>query len=412
MKRRILALLGGTLLSASAMAGGYQVNLASQRQVGMGHTGTGIQTGTASIFFNPGAMSFMRENGVTIGASLINSRIAYRAPEPTNTTALADNDFGTPFQVYGVFGINEKIKVGLGIYTPFGSGVRWGEEWNGKYGLNEIDLKAVYFQPTVSYQITDQLGIGVGFVVATGGVNLQRVLPVQGQDGQEGSIELDGGAETAYGFNAGVYFEPTEQLSIGINYRSKVDIKVNDGSVTFRNIPASAMGNFPDGTEFSASLPMPSTLSLGVGFKPTDQLTLAVDVSRVQWSAYENLRFDFTQPVAGSTVSESDRKYEDAMIYRIGGEYQLNEALALRAGAYYDQTPVQDGYLTPETPDSDSRGLSVGVGYKVSDNFSLDASFLYINKAKRTDAADKSRGIAGTYKSIAYIPGLAVNFQF
>ncbi|MHA6249494.1 OmpP1/FadL family transporter [Pontibacter sp. CAU 1760] len=412
MKRKILALLGGTLLSATAMAGGYQVNLASQRQTGMGHTGTGLQTGTSSIFFNPGAMSFMRENGVTVGANLINSRIAYRAPEPSNTTALADNDFGTPFQLYGVFGVTEKLKLGLGVYTPFGSGVRWGNEWSGRYGLAEIDLKAIYFQPTASYQISDKLGIGVGFVIASGGVDLKRVLPVQNQNGMEGSIQLDGGAETAYGYNVGVFYQPIEQLSLGLSYRSQVDIKVNEGDVTFSNIPAAAKASFPDGTTFNAELPMPSTLSFGVGYQPTDRLTLAVDVSRVQWSAYEKLRFDFSQPVAGNASSESRRDYEDAMIYRIGGEYKVNGDLAVRAGAYYDQTPVQDGYLTPETPDADSRGLSVGLGYNVSDLISLDASFLYINKAERTDTADKSNSIGGTYKSIAYIPGLAVNFKF
>ncbi|WP_439880658.1 OmpP1/FadL family transporter [Pontibacter sp. MBLB2868] len=412
MKSKILALLGGALLSGTAMAGGYQVNLASQRQIGMGHTGTGIQTGTSSIFFNPGAMSYMRENGITVGASAINSRIAYRALEPTTTTAEADNGIGTPFQVYAVYGINEKLKVGLGIYTPFGSGVKWGDEWNGRFGLSEIDLKAIYFQPTLSYQITDKIGIGAGLVVATGGVNLQRVLPVQNSEGNEGRIELDGGAKTAFGFNAGIYFQPTEKLSIGVDYRSKVDIEVEDGSVTFSNIPAAAKSNFPDGTKFSAALPMPATLTVGVGYRPNDKLTLAVDVSRIGWSAYEKLRFDFSQPVAGNTVSESSRNYEDAMIYRIGGEYMATEALAVRAGFYYDQTPVQDGYLTPETPDSDSRGLSAGLGYSVSDHFSVDASFLYVNKAKRTDTADKSNGVPGTFKSIAYIPGVGLNFKF
>ncbi|MDX5437493.1 MAG: outer membrane protein transport protein, partial [Pontibacter sp.] len=234
----------------------------------------------------------------------------------------------------------------------------------------------------------------------------------QNQDGMEGGIELDGGANTAYGFNAGIYFQPTEKLSLGINYRSQVDLKVEDGDVTFSNIPAAAAGNFPSGTTFTAELPMPSTLTLGIGFRPSEQLTLAVDVSRVGWSAYESLRFDFSQPVAGNTVSESGRNYEDAMIYRIGGEYMVNEALALRAGAYYDQTPVQDGYLTPETPDSDSRGLSAGIGYSFSDMISVDASFLYINKAKRTDTAELSGGVPGTFKSTAYIPGLALNFKF
>ncbi|OKL40937.1 OmpP1/FadL family transporter [Pontibacter flavimaris] len=412
MKSRILALLGGTLLSASAMAGGYQVNLASQRQIGMGHTGTGIQTGTSSIFFNPGAMSYLQENGVTIGASALVSKIAYRALEPGTAEAEVDNPVKTPFQVYAVYGINDKLKAGIGVYTPFGSTVRWGDEWPGRFGLNELSLQAIFVQPTLSYQITDKLGVGAGLVLAFGSVNLQKTLPVQGQNGQEGKIELDGGANTAFGFNAGIFFKPSDKLSLGLNYRSEVKMELENGDVTFSNIPAAASGNFQPGTQFSASLPMPATLSFGVGFTPTERLTLAADISRVSWSAYERLQFDFTKPVAGNTSSVNERNYEDAFIYRIGAEYMVTDALALRGGAYLDKTPVQDGYLTPETPDADSRGLSVGLGYTISDNISLDASFLYINKKERTDLANKSNGIGGTFKSIAYIPGVGLNFSF
>ncbi|MDX5418105.1 MAG: outer membrane protein transport protein [Hymenobacteraceae bacterium] len=413
MKSKILALLGSALLSGTAMAGGYQVNLASQRQIGMGHTGTGLLTGTSSIFFNPGAMSYMdSRGGITIGGSGIISKIAYSAPESGAVTARTDNPTGTPFQVYAVYGINEKIKAGLGVYTPFGSTVEWGNQWSGRYALNQLKLQAIYIQPTVSYAITDKLGVGIGLNYVVGNVNLQRSVPVQNQDGTEGSIELDGSAESAWGFNAGVFFQATEKLSIGVNYRSQVDLSVEQGDVMFSNIPAAARGNFPDGTTFNAELPMPSTLSVGVGFKPSDKLTLAVDVNYVGWDAYEKLRFDFSQNVGGSPFSEASRNYENAFIYRIGAEYMVAEGLALRGGAYLDKTPVQDGYLTPETPDADSRGLSAGLGYSVSDNISLDASFLYINKKERTDASNLSGGIGGTYKSIAYIPGIGLNFKF
>ena len=412
MRNKLLALVGSALLSGSAMAGGFQVNLASQRQIGMGHTGTGLQTGTSSIFFNPGALSHIRENGVTIGASAISSHIAFRATEPTNVTAEADNDFGTPFQVYAAYKVDDMLTVGLGVYTPFGSGVRWGDQWAGRFSLNEIDLKAIFFQPTVSYKIGDKFGLGLGFVVATGAVNLQRVLPVQNQNGVEGGIELDGDAKTGFGVNIGAFYQATEKLSIGIDYRSKIELEVEGGDVIFTDIPAAARANFPSGTNFSAQLPLPATLTLGVGYKVNEQLTLAADVSHVDWSAYEALRFDFTKPVAGSGVSVSPRNYDDAFIFRVGAEYQMNEKLALRGGAYYDQTPVQDGYLTPETPDADSRGLSAGIGYALTDNFSVDASFLYINKKKRTDSAELSRGVAGTFKSTAYIPGIALNYKF
>ncbi|MBB6609750.1 outer membrane protein transport protein [Pontibacter sp. Tf4] len=410
MKSKILALLGSTLLTGTAMAGGYQVNLASQRQIGMGHTGTGLQTGTSSIFFNPGAMAQAR-NGVTIGASFITSKIAYQAPE-TNTTVNADNPTGTPFHAYGVFGITDKLKAGIGAYTPFGSTVRWGDEWNGRFGLNELSLQAIFVQPTLSYQLTDKLGIGAGLTVAFGSVNLQRSLPVENSNGDEGKIELDGGANTAFGFNAGIFFQATDKLSLGLNYRSKVDLEVEEGDVTFTNVPAAASANFQPGTQFSAALPMPATLTLGISYTPTNKLTLALDISRVEWSAYKELRFDFTKDVAGRPNSVNARNYEDTYIFRLGGEYKVNDALALRAGAYLDKTPVEDGYLTPETPDADSRGLSVGIGYAFSEKFGVDASFLYINKKERTDAANLSGGVPGTFKSIAYIPGVAFNYNF
>ncbi|WP_242926142.1 OmpP1/FadL family transporter [Pontibacter vulgaris] len=413
MKSKILALLGGTLLSGVAMAGGYQVNLAGQRQIGMGHTGTGLALDNASIFFNPGAMSHLRENGVTIGGSAIFSKIAYRALEPGNTEARTDNPAGTPFQVYGVYGITDKLKAGIGVYTPFGSTVKWGNEWSGRFGLEQLKLSAVYIQPTLSYKITEKLGVGAGLTYVLGSVNLQRSIPVQDQQGNYGHAELDGDA-TGVGYNVGVYFAPTEKISLGLSYRSQVDVNVEEGDATF-TVPASLDARFPD-TKFEATLPLPATLTLGIGIKPTDKLTLAIDVNRVEWSAYKSLRFDYEEPVSRPApeglVSENARNYEDSYIYRIGAEYKATDALALRAGAYYDSSPVQDGYLTPETPDADARGVSVGLGYNLSEKLSLDASFLYINKKERTDLSDKSGGIGGTYKAVAYIPGIGLNYKF
>ncbi len=409
MKRKILALLGGTFLSGMAMAGGYQVNLAGQRQIGMGHAGTGLAMDNASIFFNPGAMSHIREHGITIGASGILAKIAYRAPSPSNSTAMTDNPLGTPFQVYGTYGVTDKLSVGLGVYTPFGSTVNWGNDWNGRFGLTQLSLQAIFVQPTASYQINEKVGIGFGLVYAFGGVNLQRDIPLQDQQGNYGTAELDGKAN-GIGFNAGLYLKPSDRVSLGLSYRSKVDMKVDGGSANF-TVASAVQSRFPN-TNFAATLPLPSTVTLGVGFTPTEDLTLALDVSRVGWSAYKSLRFDYDAEVNGASFLEADRNYKDSYIYRIGAEYKATDMLALRAGIYYDESPVQEGYLTPETPDADALGLSVGVGYRFSDKISLDASFLYVNRQKRTDTGELAGGIAGTYKAVAYIPGIGVTYNF
>ncbi len=410
MKLKLLAFLGCAMLSGLAHAGGYQVNLQGQKNIGMGHTGVGLAMDEASIFFNPGAMSHLRENGFQVGVSGIISKIAYLETAPGNTTAMTDNPLGNPFSVYGVYGKEESpLKFGLGIYTPYGSSVNWGDEWIGRYGLNELTLTAVFVQPTVSYKITDQIGIGAGFVYAFGNVNLKKSIPLQNKDEADGRAELDGSAN-GMGFNAGIFFKPSEKFSVGLNYRSKVEMEVDGGDANF-TVPSGVASRFP-AAKFDATLPLPSNITLGIGFMPTDKFTVAVDVQRVNWSAYENLTFTYDQPVNGSNETTNARNYEDTYIYRLGFQYQVSEAFALRAGGYYDQTPVQDGYLTPETPDADARGLSAGLGYRFGENFQVDASFLYINKKERSDLSNLSGGIGGTYKSVAYIPGLALSYKF
>lgn len=413
MKVKLLSILGGMLLtSAVAEASGFQVNLQGQKQIGMGHVGTGLALDEASIFFNPGALSHLRQNGFMVGVSPLVSKTAYRELTPGNTTAQTHNPLGTPFQVYGTFGSTEgPLRFGIGVYTPFGSSVVWGNYWQGRFGLTELSLQAINIQPTVSYRITNKLGIGAGFVYSFGSVNLQRSIPLQDANGTEGRAELDGKG-SGIGFNAGIYFQPTEKLSLGLTYRSKVEMKVKEGEANFTTPAAPPIAaRFPD-TQFEATLPLPANISFGVGFRATDKLLIAADVQHVQWSAYESLRFDYADQVNGTTFSESPRNYKDSFAYRLGIQYGATDKLALRAGIYFDQTPVQNGYLTPETPDADAIGSSVGLSFMLTEKLSLDASFLYVNRQERTDEANLSGGIPGTFKSVGYIPGFALSYKF
>lgn len=425
MKKQILLFLGGFFLYGSLHASGFQVLLQGNRETAMGNVGVGLRPKASSIFFNPGALGMMSGNSVSLGASGIFSHNTYYASDIPNSnyTSQTENPMGTPFHFYGAFGAEgSNLKFGLGVYTPYGSQVDWEDGWRGEQLLDEITLQAIFVQPTVSYRINDMLSMGAGFVYMFGKVNLQRGLPVNSTAGSS-SIELDGRAN-GLGYNLGLYLEPSEKFSIGFNYRSKVEAEVEEGDATFHNIPAAAQPLF-QATRFGAMLPLPSNTTLGATFRPSYQLTLSAEVSLVGWSAYEELRFDFNGNVGGSMESVSPRNYEDAWVFRLGGEYMATEALAIRAGMYYDQTPVQDGYMTPETPDSDRIGLTAGLGYAVSDRFDIDLSFLYIQGMEReqtledaTNAGTYNPGqgvqdvLLGTYKLNAFIPGITLSYNF
>jgi long-chain fatty acid transport protein len=59
----------------------------------------------------------------------------------------------TPFAAYGLFEIKDssKLKIGLAIYTPFGSTVQWEDGWTGRFALTRLELRAIFIQPTLSY---------------------------------------------------------------------------------------------------------------------------------------------------------------------------------------------------------------------------------------------------------------------
>ncbi len=392
-----------------ALGQGYQLNLQGQKQVAMGHAGTALKLDAASVFFNPGAVSMLERNSVSAGISPVFANIAFRSGT-TGQTFRTDNPVSTPFTLYGVWGPGEsRFKAGLGVYTPFGSGVKWGDTWEGRFALEEITLRTVFIQPTVSFRLGDNLGIGAGFVYAIGGVNLQRAIPLAGATTNQGEAELDGNA-SGIGFNAGIFFQPADVLSVGLSFRSRINMKIEGGDATF-TVPPSLQTNFPTGNTFDAELPLPQVISLGLGLYPGEKLTLSAQVDYSGWSAYDSLSFDYAQNTPVLADTRSARQYENAFIFRLGGQLAATNALALRAGVYYALTPVSAGYLTPETPDADRIGLSVGLGHQFGENFVVDASLLYLQTARRTDTNLETR-LAGTYQIKALIPGLSLTYLF
>ena len=426
MKHRLLAFTGSMLLAAQGFSGGFQVALQGQRQIGMGHTGTACSFDASSVFFNPGSLAFSIKNNVQLSGSLIKSRVQYLAWQEDNApnTYLSETEspLGTPFSLFASYAVkNSRLSFGLGVYTPFGSSVKWPENWKGYSVLRSLKLQAIFVQPTVSFKLSDRLGVGAGFVYASGSVDLRKGIGALATPDGFSEARLQGSAE-GLGYNLGLFGKLSDELGFGLNYRSRVDMNVDKGNATFI-VPSSTsgiLGLFPPGgkTGFSATLPLPATLSAGISWQAGKKLLLTMDYNRVYWSAYKELRFDYDAAVNGEISTASPRRYHDAGILRFGAEYLACDRWSLRAGYYFDQTPVGDGYMTPETPDADRHGFSGGLGYKISDRLNLDASFLYVEGKTReqspssipADAQDSF--LAGTYKIRVFIPGLSLSCSF
>ncbi len=407
MRKLLLLLLA--CLPVMAFAQGFQVNLEGQKQIGMGHTGTGLLQDGASVFFNPGAMAMLPQNYIQGGISPLIFKSDFN-PSGTNDQYYTKNKIATPFSAYAVWGPKSNWwKFGIGVYTPFGGLTDWGNNWQGKYSLESLDLKAIYIQPTLSIKLADFVSIGGGFVYNIGSVDLTRAIPVSDANGNDGQARLKGTGH-GYGWNAGVFFKTESGITVGIDYRSKVNTTIKNGNAIFGVAPSLA-ANFPQPNTFTASIPLPSTTTLGLGFYPSKKWTLAVDVNYVHWSVYKVLAFDYANNTPSLQDTYSPRNYKDAVTLRGGAQFAASDKVFLRAGGGYASTAVLDGYVTPEAPDANRYYFTGGLGYKVVNHLDLDLSFEYEKLLSRTQTNIESQ-LAGTFKTHVYIPGVSLTYHW
>ena len=186
--KKIFLLIACIAAASGARAEGYQVNNFSARQAGMANVGTAMKLGSESIYFNPAAAVFQDSKfDISVGATGILSSVwASELPSLENgyrssLTEKSDNKMSTPLHMYINYKPSERWAVGLGFYTPNGSSMNWGDNWSGAHLIQEINLAAYTFQPTVSFKICDRLSIGAGLMITWGNFDLARaMLPVGG----------------------------------------------------------------------------------------------------------------------------------------------------------------------------------------------------------------------------------------
>lgn len=396
-----MLLLLSPLLSTS---GGFQVRLQHQRNNGIGLIGTPFLWGAGSIFYNPGALAKL-DNKMYLcgGVSPIFPYVSFQQ-DGSNVTYHNESMIGYPVYLYYAAKITPRITAGIGLYTPYGSSLQYESNWVGRNVIQSISLMAYFIQPTISYKINDKLGVGAGLVYAFGVFDIDRGLTYS----EDSYVNLNGSSSNI-GFNVGVHYSVNDKINIGIDYRSKITMDLKDGKATFY-VPESVYSIIPKNNTFTSTLPLPANLDIGVSYQITPRLLLAAEVDWIQWSAYKNLSFTFKQK--GDLLDESfPRKYRDIITPRLGAEYKVASNFLVRAGIYYDQSPVNSNYFTPETVSLNSIGTTVGISYSPIHQLDIDLSFgqlFSFKSSKRYQPADFN----GTYKTNISSPGIGISYRF
>ena len=289
MKKLFLSLLASVTLS-SAFAEGYQVNVLSTKQTGMGHVGTGMKLGAESMHFNPAGLVYLNGHmDMSVGISGIFSNARYKNGD---YSAKTDNSVGTPVYAYVGYRIYDNLAAGISLTTPYGNSLKWPQAWKGAHLIQDITLKSYIIQPTLSYKILDNLSVGVGLQIAMGNVNLSRALlpvgalvPILGADYQDVvpvSATLDGKSKVKLGYHIGVMYDVCDKVTLGLSYRSRVRMKVKEGTAELDSASQKIKdlgGYIQDSSVWGSSSDYSSSRSASYTLRiPSDKLDEFIDV--------------------------------------------------------------------------------------------------------------------------------------
>ncbi len=354
----------------------------------------------SAMYFNPAGLAYQDGIQFYVGATVILPSTSFYGPVQLNTnqqTKMVSQTF-TPINVYASCQITDDLVAGIGVNNPYGLGTEWPADWSGRFISTKVDLQTFFFTPTLAYKLTDKFSIGVGMNYATGKVTLKSVLSDPFDPHANVTIEANG---TGMGWNAGAMYKASQDLSIGVSYRSQVKIDAN-GTATFD--PMRSV--YPAG-DVSSSLTLPATGFLGVAYSPVRNLTFEGDYQYVGWSSYKELAVTFKKD---NSVEVSPKNYVDTYIIRFGAEYAMGD-WQLRAGYLYDHTPAPTMYVEPLLPDASRNEVSVGLGYSLTKHISVDLAYMFI-KFDQRQAVGTAINFDGTYNSTANLFALDFGYSF
>ena len=281
----VIVALSCAVISNQVHGSGFQLIENSASGQGNAFAGAAATASDAStVWFNPaGMMKLDKSELLTVGhmiepgSTFTNNGSADALANPLSG---ANDDGGATALVanaYYVTDIDSKMKFGIGMTTPFGLATVYDDNWVGRYHAVETDLKTINFNPSIAYQVDDKLSVGGGINIMLADVTLSSAIDFGAFLGAPQLVDgfvtlraknLDSISDFAYGFNFGVLYDMSKDMSLGIAYRSEITISV-DGKADF-TVPAAAApvlagGAFVD-SAISGKVSLPQSLSFSVAY--------------------------------------------------------------------------------------------------------------------------------------------------
>ncbi len=373
-----LALLSGAALVAlsagvdRATAGGFAIR--EQSAAGQGASYAGVAAGGAlsSMFWNPAVMTQFKGVNFEADAAVI---LGYANNTPVSGTTGGGSggtgNIALPALVpsgYVSYQLSREFWAGVSLTSPFGLSVSFPDGWAGRAYGHDSSLKTYNISPSLAWEPTNWLSIGVGAQIQwaraslTSGVGAPTIFTTLGGEGW------------GYGATAGINVKAGPQTDIGLGWRSAINQDINGTLAINNNLGGAIPGTWGS---VKTTLNLPDIVSLGIRHRIDPQWTV---MGTVEWTNWSRIGTSVVNtPTGQATVAgigvALPFQYRDGWFGALGAEYAWTPQTTVRAGIAFERSPISDQVRIPLLPDNDRFWVSTGVSYKANRWMTLDFAY-------------------------------------
>lgn len=380
----------------SAYAVGFRLPNQDPEGIARGNAFAATADNASAIYYNPAGITQLEGDTFRIGAYFVSAGIEYTSP--SGATAHPKSDFQPVPEIYYVHTLKESpFSFGLGVYSPYGLSVDWGK--NSPFGTLAEKGQVIYacFNPVVAWKITPTLSLAMGPTINYSEASFVQAFPAFLPDG---TFHFRGDG-MGYGFNAGLRWQPIEQLSFGLNYRSETEVEYEGTS------EAQPLGR----TATHGPLRYPQFVVAGVSYRPTENWNFEVNIDWTDWARVNDIVFNGT--ALGNIPLPLNLK--SSFMYEFGVTRQLGNGYFGSVGYFYSENSSPSEYFNPILPDSNLQLGSIGFGHR-GKRWDWAAAYHFgyngVRDVKGSPTSPFGQSADGKYETLNHAFNIAVAFKF
>jgi len=413
-----LLLCSLTLVPAAHATNGMNMEGYGPIATGMGGASFAYDNGTAAVMNNPATLSLMESK------ARLDVAIGFLGPDITaSMSGMPDAKSSADLFTMPALGYARKagdLVYGLGIFAQGGMGAEYdansflamgsGDKVRSELGVGRLiipfsysvnkdlaiaasidyvwatlDLKMAASVSALGSMLTSCTGplCGIGLLPATNWARIDF----------SGGGDMNGAARgTGFAGKIGAVYKISPEFTVGATYHSKTSLDDMETDSNGATISAQGAGPAAPGKITVRDFQWPATYGIGVAWSANKQLLVAADVKVIGWKDVMK-DFKMTFEGAGSTINFAmPQNWKDQTVFELGAAYLFTPEFTGRIGVNIASNPIPNDYVNPLFPAIIENHYTLGVGYAISKNSSIDFSLAYAPEVKVTTMVDTGAG--------------------